>query len=120
MVLKADIEGCEWEMINSSDMKTLEQFDQITMEFHRMLDIETAQKRLNALRKLAQSFVVIHIHANSGGQLYFCGDLIMPITLELTFVRKGVFDVKPSSASVFPTFYDEPNAGYADNMFGKW
>lgn len=119
MVLKMDIEGYEWDVFLNADADTLEQFDQITVEFHNLLSIDMANKHLQVFRKLAESFVAIHVHANNYGMVYYCGDLLMPMSLELTFVKSDLFEVA-SSETAFPTFLDRPNDGHADNMIGRW
>lgn len=120
MVLKMDIEGYEWDVFANADTDTLGQFDQISVEFHDLLNIDMINKHLQAFRQLAESFVAVHVHANNFGNIYYCGDLLMPSVLELTFVKRNLFEVVPSAAT-FPTFLDSPNNAYNfDYMIGKW
>lgn len=121
MVLKMDIEGYEWAVFANADADTLKQFDQITVEFHDLLCVDEVNIHLQAFRQLGESFAAIHIHPNTCSMVYYCGDLMMPSTLELTFVRRDLFEIAPSTA-IFPTLLDRPNgAGLdVDNMIGKW
>lgn len=119
MVLKADIEGYEWDMINNTHKDILAQFDQITLEIHDLLNKEAFDKHLAALRKLSETFAVIHIHPNNVSPIYFCGDLLLGNTLEITYVKKDAYKLEVSKCSL-PTLLDNPNVGVADNMLGRW
>ena len=36
MILKMDVEGAEWDFLDTVDTKTLKQFDQIVFEYHEL------------------------------------------------------------------------------------
>ena len=120
MVLKMDIGGHEWSVFANADADTLEQFDQIICKFHFFnLQHDMFDKRLSAFRKLAESFVAVHVHINKCGGIYYCGDLMLPMLLELAFIKKDLFEVAPG-ITAFPTFLYDPNDGYHDVMIERW
>lgn len=88
MVLKMDVEGYEWNVFAGLTEKTLSQFDQIVAEIHNLTAEEDRELKIKALENLAKTHKVIHIHANNYGTLDYCGDLMMPDTLEVTWLRR--------------------------------
>ena len=93
MLLKMDIEKDEWAVFANMDLKLLEKFDQITIEMH---DLEMCNRELiiKALENLSTTHIAIHKHANNYGRLTYCGNLILPETIEITYIKKGSFEVK--------------------------
>ena len=124
MVMKIDIESSEWDVFANVDTNTLGQFDQIVAEFHfhnlQSIGSSMINKHLQALKKIAESFVAVHVHINNYGNVYYCGDLMLPMALELTFVKRDLFEVAPSAATFPNSSLDRPNNGYADIMIGRW
>ena len=90
MVLKMDVEGYEWNVFAGLEEKTLLQFDQIVAEIHNLAADEDRELKIQALENLAKTHRVIHIHANNYGFADYCGDLIMPDLLEVTWLRKDL------------------------------
>ena len=90
MVLKIDVEGYEWNVFAGLTEKTLLQFDQIVAELHNMTAEEDRELKIRALENLSKTHKAVHIHANNFGAVDYCGDLIMPDTLEVTWVRKDL------------------------------
>jgi FkbM family methyltransferase len=59
-LLKLDIEGAEWDMIDQFSEKDFERIDQISVEFHEFLDsahLERSKQCIDKLSKLGYSFV---------------------------------------------------------------
>lgn len=88
MVLKMDVEGYEWNVFANLTEKTLLQFDQIVAEIHNLTADEERELKIRALENITKTHKVIHIHANNYGTMDYCGDLMMPDTLEVTWLRK--------------------------------
>jgi hypothetical protein len=59
--LKMDIEGSEFNWIDSLSIEDLYRFSQIVIEFHWPFDIY----RMNMLKKLNETHYIIHIHGNN-------------------------------------------------------
>lgn len=90
MVLKMDVEGYEWDVLASLPEKVLLQFDQIVLEMHGIIGIENREKIVKVLENLACTHSVVHLHPNNNGSVDYCGDLLMPDLLEVTYLRKGL------------------------------
>lgn len=105
--LKMDIEGHEFEWINSFNL--FKNIKQIVIEFHRIVEPpslrnkyhnprwgrnSTEKERWKALEKINQTHYLIHIHPNNN-----CteanGYYTVPELLELTFLRKTEFNQLP-------------------------
>ena len=68
IVLKIDVEGAEWDSLLSVPDATLEQIDQMAVEFHLIEDERhhrVQEKYLRVVRRLKQFFHIRHIHFNN-------------------------------------------------------
>jgi len=82
-LLKVDIEGSEYEIIN--DVCSLSSsFIIIVMEFHNILKNE--ELFLSSLRSLQEHFMVVHVHANN---FSVEKESMVPTAWEFTFVEKS-------------------------------
>lgn len=119
MLLKMDIEGDEWDVFAGCPRNVLEQFDQIVVEFHNCA-FGNRPLILRALEKLNDSFAVIHVHANNYRPNNYCGDLVLPDVLEVTYVRRGMCKLEKGSLCV-PETHDMPNySNLTDFWLGEW
>lgn len=120
LLLKMDIEGSEWEVFSSVDIQNLEQFDQIVVELHNIFDESRHDLVMEALEKLSSIFIAIHIHANNYSDIYYCGDLVTPNTIEVTFVNKKIYKYKKSD-KILPIMLDQENCvDIPDVVLGRW
>lgn len=120
LLLKMDIEGYEWEVFETISEETLDCFDQIVVELHGLLDPALHKSIETALQRLTSAFKAVHVHANNGGEIDYCGDLVMPNLLEVTFVNRKTFELR-SSKKVFPTEFDRPNVPlFPEVKLGIW
>jgi len=110
LILKMDIEGCEWDVFDQSDPELLNQFYQIVLEFHGLSEsfgTDDHDKQVAILEKLNKSHQVVHVHANSAGYIEFAGPLTLPNLLEVTYVRRSDFvDMFSANTRSFPTELD--------------
>lgn len=90
LFLKMDIEGYEWDVFNSLSSGFLEKFDQIVLEFHELLnyDEKIIKKHLSALATIAETHQAVHVHANNAGYVNYCGNLVTPDLIEVSYVLK--------------------------------
>ena len=90
-ILKLDIEGMEWDVLDTMDSKTLIKFEQIVVEFHNLFKIatpEVADTYFRVIKKLIKHFEIINIHPNNWGEFrIFCGVPFVN-TLEITLLNK--------------------------------
>ena len=105
MILKMDIEGWEWEVINQTDC--ISQFSQIAVELHGLCDFDN-KNIIPALDKLNETHIPVHIHANNCSPVMFFGGLVLPDALEVTYLRKTDFEFSENTRS-FPTELDMVN-----------
>lgn len=130
--VKMDIEGWEWQWLESLDTSTLSRIRQLTIEYHFMLLIDNDTKfdekkllgkfteRLNILSKINGTHVMCHIHANNFAQQLKYNDYELPVVFECTYLNKNIF-VNNDDIILFknirslPTAYDAPNYDQIDD-----
>jgi len=93
--LKMDIEGSEFNWLDSMTEAELDCFSQIVIEYHWPFDIY----RMNMLKKLNKTHYIIHVHGNNGRYLYNIrnisvdyNDIDIPEVFEVTYVNKRLFN----------------------------
>ena len=119
LLLKMDIEGDEWAVFANCSQQILEQFDQITVEFHG-LEEYNRDLVITALENLSKTHAVIHIHINNHCRQLYCGNLVLPQTIEVTYIKKGLYDLK-KCASILPEYLDTANNRLLpDFWLGEW
>lgn len=111
MILKMDIEGAEWEILDTISNDILARFTQILLEIHDLGRLEEPDWRARANRvfaKIGATHACIHVHGNNWGRLCVVGGIPLPDVLELSFARRDIGTIVPSD-ELFPTSLDFPN-----------
>jgi FkbM family methyltransferase len=111
LILKCDIEGCEWDVFDQASDAVLSKFAQIICEFHDLSHLATPHFRARAARvfaKLCKEFAPVHLHANNCTGLCNVANIALPDTIEITFANRRRYTFTDSS-EVFPTPLDAPN-----------
>ena len=119
MLLKCDIEGSEWALLQTTPNATLRKFDQIVIEVHAMdfmMSDAHADNVRRSLGNLTKSHRVVHVHANNYAPIIVMGGLPIPNCLELTLVRKDAGSFEPSG-EIFPTPLDMPCARDSADLY---
>ncbi len=109
MILKIDIEGDEWRVLERMPQSTLRRFAQIAIEFHDFHAVDTDyERKLRVLDNLSTGHRPVHMHCNNYAHIEIVGNTPMPNGLEVTYLRDDIceFDLKPRR---FPTELDAPN-----------
>lgn len=123
VILKMDIEGDEWAVLENVPDHILERCSQIIVEFHRMERLMEPESLLQARRvfeKLTSSFFLCHVHGNNCGNLVNVHNIVLPETLEMTFAKTGLYQ-SSDTQEVFPQKPDMPNQpGRADFFLGTF
>lgn len=89
---KIDIEGTEYRVLPAM-MERPELFTGLVVEFH---DTDICADMFNGqLRRLRRDFEIVHVHGNNHGDLSIDGAL--PLTLEISFLNRRLFDEPPST-----------------------
>lgn len=117
MLLKMDIEGSEWEVIEST--KSLSKFSQIVLELHGLCKAPD-ERIISCLKKLSETHSAVHIHANNCSDVCFFGDAMLPDALEITYLRRSDYEFSENTR-FFPTSLDMKNdISKPEIILGKW
>lgn len=125
LILKMDIEGCEWDVFRETPIDLINKFSQIVIEFHGLLPYENNKNYENiiqVLRKINKTHQSIHVHANSMSTPLWIGDMVLPNLLEVTYIRRSdVANKLRSNTRRFPTCLDKPTIeGLPDIELGRF
>lgn len=120
MILKIDVEGAEWKVFANMAPSITDKFAQILIEFHNLCDISDMAIKEKALENISKTHVPVHVHGNNFEKYICCKEFCLPNALEVTYVNKKNFGVKPIR-KFFPTILDKPNDGkFHDIILGYW
>jgi hypothetical protein len=112
LIMKIDVEGCEWDIFQEAESSVIGQFSQIIVEFHELTFTAYNQNYLpivNVLKKINQTHQSIHVHANNINLPLWIGKLVLPTELEVTYIRRTeVKDKLVANTRQFPTEIDQP------------
>jgi GT2 family glycosyltransferase/glycosyltransferase involved in cell wall biosynthesis len=110
LLLKCDIEGCEWEVLAALPAGCLRQFKQIVLEIHyleRLTEPDFSKVVERAVEVLTADHRVVHIHANNHRPYSIVGGVPLPSVLEITLVRAHDTRLEKTD-EVFPSPLDTP------------
>lgn len=121
LILKMDVEGAEWDFILNTPSDILENFLQISIEFHSLFAWGEQERILAALSKLNQTHQVIWVHGNNAGDAYKAHELLLPELMEATFVNRKKYKFFSYDTYYIPTCLDMPNLpGRRDLILGDY
>ena len=111
LLLQMDIEGSEYEVINSTSSEYLKLFKILIIEFHYF---EKLTNKLNynifsnCIKKILENFEIAHIHPNNCNGTFNLFDEKIPTAIEVTFLRKDLCK-KKENIKILPHKYDQKN-----------
>jgi tetratricopeptide (TPR) repeat protein len=111
LVLKFDVEGAEWDALQSVSAATLSKFRMIVGEFHwldRMVQGHRFQLMWNIFSALSNSHVVTHLHANNCCGVSLVEGVVIPRLLEVSLLRRDRSSFV-EAYNPMPTALDCPN-----------
>ena len=111
MLLKIDIEGDEWNILEGISAGLMTKFSQVLVEFHGMSDFSLHDKhlkRMYVLKALAATHQCVHLHANNWGVYRIVGGIPIPDVIEATFASRDRYSFR-ECVRQFPTPIDFPN-----------
>lgn len=98
LILKIDVEGAEWEVLESLTPNALLRFRQIAAEFHNLHslhDSEQFNRIVKSLSKISQTHFLANFHVNNWASYQLIAGVPFPDVVEVTYVRRmsamGVF-----------------------------
>lgn len=102
LLLKMDIEGCEWGVLEKTTTQDLATCSQIVLEMHgfaALHDLNFRDRVMAVLEKLRNSHLPVHVHGNNFDELVMFGDKWFPSTVEVSYVRRDLLgqDLHPAS-----------------------
>lgn len=115
MILKMDVEGAEWDVLDTISVETLCRFSQIVMEIHglwRFTQDDYRERFVRAMTKLTDHFYLFHVHANNASPVRTVYGVQVVGLLEVSLIRKDLAEVGPWK-TVVPTPLDFPNTRVA-------
>lgn len=106
MILKMDIEGCEFDTLINCDESLFSHFNQLSIEVHDVLNSNAESARLTntgsygsrinnkilLFEKLNKYYNLVHIHGNNNSPSKAHG---ICDVLELSYIRKDRFEINP-------------------------
>jgi hypothetical protein len=110
-LLKMDIEGAEWDVLDSVPEDVLRHFRQIAVEFHgfnRYCDQQWRDRATRIFQKLTAFHRLVHVHGNNFNPTFGAGVREFPYDVEMTFALASAYRLSPSFES-FPCSLDRPN-----------
>lgn len=123
LLLKCDIEGCEWEVLAALPSECLRHFRQIVLEIHFLEHLTVPDFAImvdRAVSVLTADHRVVHVHANNHRPYSIIGGVPLPSVLELTLVRTHDTRLEKTD-EVFPSPLDTPcYRGRADYQLGSF
>lgn len=90
-ILKLDIEGAEWSLLENEDLR---QFDQIVLELHGLSDIFSKNKSraiMYLVNHLIEHFFLVYVNGNNCCGFINIGGSAIPNVIEVTFVNRNCF-----------------------------
>lgn len=112
LILQLDVEGDEYDIINSIDENTLKKFRIILVEFHQLhylFDSFLFKKIKSAFSILNKFFYCTHIHPNNNPEIIVKqGNIVIPPVLEFSFLRRDRSRITEGKLH-FPSDLDQPN-----------
>ena len=98
LLLQMDIEGFEYKCLMALDLKTLQRFKILIIEFHNLNWLMNKPFFDNLVEpvftRILNDFYVFNVHANNGGKEWQIKNFKFPDTLEITFHRKDRLNIK--------------------------
>lgn len=108
MILKLDVEGDEWDCINSTPSELLDNFDQIVLEIHGIFD-DTNVGIVNALEKLRQTHQPVWVHPNNYTWMETMDGVTLTLCMEMLYLNRHNYAFGEGKV-VFPWEIDSPCA----------
>lgn len=88
LFLKMDIEGAEFEWLESLTEEQLNKFSQLVIEFHY-------PRSINVFRKINKLFYLVHFHGNNFCGYGYINNIPVPNVFECTYVNKKYMTIEP-------------------------
>jgi hypothetical protein len=91
IILKIDVEGAEWRVLNNTKDELLSRCRQIVAEFHNLHQIGTDdffKEVVASLQLLAVNHSLVNVHINNWAKCDIVQGILFPDVIEVTYIRK--------------------------------
>lgn len=123
MILKIDIEGAEYDVLNQIESDVLRRFSQIVFEFHNLTDMDMGKSICQAVGKLNSTHQLVHVHANNYRTYLAMGGSVLPELMECTYLSREEYAFRPLSPErdLLPLPQDKVNnICFPEIFLGGW
>lgn len=107
-ILKMDIEGSEWRVLDQISLQDLATFRQIAIEFHGLTDLPEVGQ-LNLVRGVLDRLLVSHspvlLHANNCADFRVIGGVAVADVIEVTWLRRDSYSLVPGVDPLVHTLF---------------
>jgi len=112
LILQMDIEGAEWEILESIEIQTLRAFRIMVVEFHdmanRLFNNDKFEQSKKIFDLLLDEFQIVHVHLNNCCKTVNSRGVFLAPVWEVTFLRKDRVLFEDHSYTL-PHKLDRPN-----------
>lgn len=125
MILKMDVEGAEWDFLETVSSDTLNKFEQIVFEFHDLIEektVEEMERTINLIDKINATHTLVHLHGNNNERYIKLKNIgVIPNVLELSYLRTENHSFSDDETILLPIVIDSPNTPVAPDIpLGYW
>ena len=125
MILKIDIEGCEYDVLDKNIDILLKHFPQLAIEFHGINNptFYTSIDKNKVFAKLLKEYTVIHMHANNwiARENSSTGEYLnIPNVLEISLIKKGLTPTSIDKEAYPKEGLDFPNCPSRPDYILDW
>ena len=125
MILKMDVEGAEWNFLETVSAGTMRKFEQIVFEFHDLTSPKTfaaMERIINLIDKINVTHTLVHLHGNNNKHFINIENIgIVPDVLELSYLRTEHHKFHDDREIFLPSRLDIPNdQSMPDIPLGYW
>lgn len=115
-ILQMDIEGSEYEVLSFESSESLSQFSLMVIEFHNLYNLSNRNflRMITAVfQKIYKNFSICHVHPNNYSGIYNLNGLMIPGSIEVTFVRNDfLYQIKSNTKITLPHLLDKKTVEY--------
>jgi hypothetical protein len=118
-LLKFDIEGAEYEVLETTEPRHLAEFAVIACEIHdlgRLTDPVFFDRVRRCFKKLTLHHAPVHLHANNYRGVVLVEGVPIPDVLEISFLRRDLDDLTALSPEPIPGPLDRPNHPFVPDI----
>lgn len=120
-ILQMDIEGFEYRVLSAIEPEMLKRFRVIVLEIHEVHLLWSKpflDRFTDVFSRIGQDYACIHVHANNCHPVVKCQGITLPMTVEVTLLRKDYVaeNTAENHRFEFPHDLDQPNLAHKKDI----